>query len=169
GLPSLEFRGTGRPAWLSASAAMPRLCRRSRPCKRCVALVRRGNVSGSRTPLRDVTPLSAFFHPGGNRTLTSDFPLCAILPQIGDKQLSAKIQSSRFAVFAQVYAVSVSEFVRKVFATVSARARRRGFGNVYFSVTGYFASSTSFSKRGSPRKESQIGSTLKSAGVIGVM
>jgi Sel1 repeat. len=46
-LPSLESRGTERPASLLALAAMRRLRRRSQPCKRCAALARQRSSLGS--------------------------------------------------------------------------------------------------------------------------
>src|SRR5262249_32648579 len=52
---------------------------------------------------------------------------------------------------------SENKLCSSVSAIVSAVPRRRGFGNAYFSATGFFASSTSFSKRGSPRSGSHQG------------
>src|SRR5947208_7585016 len=47
-LPSLESRGTGKPASLSASAARRQLRTRSQLCKRCAALIRRRSSLDSR-------------------------------------------------------------------------------------------------------------------------
>jgi hypothetical protein len=61
--------------------------------------------------------------PNGIRNRISDF--AALRNSAANRWLSAKRQNYRFVVFAQIYAVFVSEIVRKVLTLISALPRSR--------------------------------------------